>query len=177
MYFWIAQILGILGMAMNVLSYQWKEKKALITVQLFGSLFFAVNMFMLNAVMGGMLNTIGIVRALIYSNGDKFKDVKKFNIIFFVLYLLSYVAIFTIFNKEATAFNLIVEILPLIAMLATTVSFSMKKASSIRRLTLISSPSWLIYNCLNLSVGGILCEVFSLVSVFIGMLRFDMKKK
>ena len=54
MYFWIAQILGILGMAMNVLSYQWKEKKALITVQLFGSLFFAVNMFMLNAVMGGI---------------------------------------------------------------------------------------------------------------------------
>ena len=177
MAFLIAQIFGILGMAMNVLSYQGKEKKTLILMQFFGSLFFAVNMFMLNAIMGGMLNTIGIVRALIYSNGDKFKNVKKFNILFAFLYMLSYIAVFTVFKKEATFLNLAVEILPLIAMIATTVGFSMKKAANIRRLTLISSPSWLIYNCINVSLGGILCEIFSLVSVFIGILRFDIKKE
>jgi len=177
MFILTAQIFGILGMAMNVLSYQGKEKKALILMQLFGSLFFAINMFMLNAIMGGMLNTIGIARALIYSNSEKLKNIKKINLIFAFLYILSYVAIFTVFKKEATVFNLIVEILPLIAMLATTIGFSMKKAANIRRLTLISSPSWLIYNCLVFSLGGILCEVFSLVSVFIGILRFDVKKK
>lgn len=177
MTFTIAQIFGILGMAMNVLSYQGKEKKTLILMQFFGSLFFAVNMFMLNAIMGGLLNTIGIARALIYSNSEKFKNVKRFNLLFLLLYILSYIAIFTFFNKEATMFNLIVEVLPLIAMIATTVGFSMKKAANIRRLTLISSPSWLIYNCINFSLGGILCEVFSLVSVFIGILRYDIKKK
>ena len=36
---------------------------------------------------------------------------------------------------------------------------------------------WLIYNIVSLSIGAICCEAFSIVSIFVGMYRFDRKKQ
>lgn len=171
----VTQVFGLLGMAMNSLSYQGKKQRTVILAQLFGSLFFAVNMFMLNAVIGGLLNVIGIFRALVYSNKEKLRNVRLWNGIFAGLYLLSYIAVFTVFGKAVTPGNLLLEILPLIAMMATTISFSKASVAWIRRLAFVSSPCWLIYNCINGSIGGILCEVFSLVSALVATIRLDSK--
>lgn len=170
----VAQAFGLFGMAMNSLSYQGKKQRTVILAQLFGSLFFAVNMFMLGAVIGGLFNVIGIFRALVYSN-KKIRNVRFWNGVFAGLYLLSYVAVFTVFGKAVTPGNLLLEILPLIAMMATTISFSKASAAWIRKLAFVSSPCWLIYNCINGSIGGILCEVFSLVSALVAMIRLDSK--
>ena len=67
MYSFIAQAFGIIGMTMNVLSYQAKSQKSIISVQLFGSLFFSINMFMIGGGMGCLLNVIAIFRAITYS--------------------------------------------------------------------------------------------------------------
>ncbi len=175
--FIIAQIFGIFGMTMNVVSYQSIKQKNIILLQLFGSLFFTVNMFLLNAEMGGLLNLIGFVRAVVYSNKDKIKNIGSCNAIFIFLYVLSYLSVFFVFQKQITFFNVVIEILPLIAMTATTIAFSKNSSASVRRLALISSPAWLIYNCINVSVGGILCETFSLVSILSAMVRIDMKRR
>ena len=63
----VAQIFGLLGMAMNIASYQARERRRVILIQLFGSTFFAVNMLMLGAYSGFLLNAIGIARALVYA--------------------------------------------------------------------------------------------------------------
>ena len=175
--FIIAQAFGIIAMVMNVASYQAKRQKTVIVMQLFGSLFFTVNMIMLSATMGAILNIIGVLRAVVYSNKEKIKNIKVFNYIFISLYILSYAATFTIFGKEASAVNLIVEFLPVIGMTATNIGFSLTSAADIRKVMLISSPMWLTYHGISLSLGGVLCEIFTLVSVFIGMLRYDIKKK
>ena len=173
MYIIIAQIIGILGMLMNVLSYQRRKKRDIIIMQLFGSIFFSVNMFMLNAMMGGLLNLIGIFRAVVYSNREKLRGIKIWNTVFIALYALSYVVVFTLLAKPVTPFNLICELLPLVGMIATTLSFATTSASLVRKFALISSPAWLIYNCLNFALGGIICEVMSLISVAISIYRFD----
>ncbi len=161
---------------MNIISYQGKKQKSVILMQFFGSLFFSVNMLMLGAIMGFMLNTIGIFRALIYSNKDKFKNIYIINAIFMFMFVLSYIATFTIFKKEPSIFNIVVEFLPLIAMFATTLGFSKKDAKSIRYMALISSPSWLLYDLINISLGGVVCETLSLISVVIGMFRYDIQR-
>lgn len=173
----IIQAFGILGMVMNVVSYQAKKQKNIILIQMFGSLLFVINMFLLNAIMGGLLNLIGVVRAIVYYNKHKVKNIKMCNAIFIFLYILSYFATFFVFHKELTAFNLIAEILPLIAMITVTISFSKNSAEDIRYMTFISSPLWLIYNCLNFSIGGILCELFSLTSVVTATIRLKKTKK
>ena len=69
--------------------------------------------------------------------------------------------------------NFAIESLPVIGMTALNVGFRLKKASDIRKCGLVSSPAWLIYNIAAGSLGAILCEIFTLLSIFIGMLRHD----
>ena len=173
-----AQIIGIFAMAANIIAYQFENRRNIILCQLAGSVLFSVNMFMLDALMGGFLNIVGIVRAIVYFHKDRLKiPLKLVNGIFMVLYLASYVLVFAVFGKQPTLFNLLVELLPLIGMGAMTVGLSMKGSKPIRICGFINSPCWLIYNCLVFSLGGILCEVFGIVSIVSAYLRIDLKKE
>ena len=52
---WIAQAIGIVAMAMNILSYQQKKQSGVIAVQLVGASLFAIHFWMLGAVVGSLL--------------------------------------------------------------------------------------------------------------------------
>lgn len=172
----IAQAIGIAAMCFNIFSYQQKTRKGAIFCQLFGTILFTVNFLMLGAVVGGIMNLIGAARAVIFINKEKLRaDHIVWFIGFTVLYIASYIATFTVLNKEPTAFNLIIEFLPVIGMVATTQSYRLTDAKAIRKYGLISSPVWLVYNIANLSVGAIICEVLSLGSIILGMVRLDRK--
>ncbi len=174
----IAQIIGIFAMFFNLFSYQQKTRKGAITCQLFGTILFTINFFMLGAIVGALMNFIGALRAVIFINKEKLKaDHIGWFIGFTVIYLASYVLTFTVLDKEPTAVNFILEFLPVIGMVATTHSYRLTDAKAIRKFGLISSPVWLIYNIANFSVGAIICEVLSLGSIIIGMIRLDRKSK
>ena len=172
----IAQIIGIVAMLFNILSYQGKQKRTVIMLQLLGGVLFSVNFFMLGATIGGILNILAAIRAIIFIFKNKFKaDSIAWLIAFAVSYIVIYILNFTAFGKEPTAFNLIIEILPVIGMLALNIGFRLKDSGSIRKCGLISSPAWLVYNIAAGSWGAIICEAFTLVSIFVGMLRHDKK--
>ncbi len=173
-----AQGIGIVAMLFNILSYQQKSSKGVIVMQLFGGALFAVNFFMLGAVVGGMLNVIAVFRAIVYSNKEKFRaESRTWLYLFISLYIASYILTFTLFGKAFTAASAILELLPVIAMTATTIGFYVNKAKFIRKMGLICCPSWLIYNICNLAVGATICEAVSICSIIIGILRYDIKKK
>lgn len=174
----IAQVIGIFAMIFNLLSYQQKTRNKAIIFQLFGTTLFTVNFLMLGAMVGGLMNLIGAVRAVIFINKEKLKaDHIAWFIGFTVIYLVTYVLTFTVLDKEHTATNFILEFLPIIGMIATTHSYRLTDAKAIRKFGLISSPAWLIYNIANFSVGAIICEVLSLCSIIIGIVRLDREKK
>ena len=172
----VAQIIGVLAMIFNILSYQGKQQRTVITLQLFGAVFFAINFLLLGAAVGGILNILAAIRAVIFVFKDKFKADSLFWLIAFTAsYVAVYILNFTVFGKEPTAFNLIIEILPVIGMLALNIGFRLKDSANIRRCGLVSSPAWLIYNIVVGSWGAIICELFTLVSIFVGMFRHDRK--
>ena len=172
----LAQGIGFFAMASNIISYQFKKPKSIMLFQLVGSALFAVNLIMLNATTGAILNIIGIFRALIYMNQDKIKlDKRLMLLVFTLVYLASYVCTFLVFNKAPSVQNLLVEILPLIGMSAITIGFSANNAKVIRFLGFINSPCWLTYNIIYFSLGGILCEIFGLISIISACIRHDTK--
>ena len=174
----IAQAVGIVAMAMNIISYQLKKQKSIIAMQFFGAALFTVNMFMIGAIVGGFLNAVGAVRALVYVNKQKFKADRFIWVLGFgVLYFVAYGLTFFVFDKEPTALNLIIEFLPIVGMFATGIGFYLKDAKSVRRAGLVSSPSWLIYNIFNFAIGGIICEILALISIITAMCRLDRKKE
>lgn len=175
---WIAQIIGILAMLFNILSYQQKTRTGAIAFQLGGALLFAVNFGMLGAVVGSILNAVAAVRAVVFLNRDKFQANRIIWLVGFIaVYIASYALTFTVLDKEPTLANLLIEFLPVIGMTATTISFRFTDAKAIRRFGFISSPCWLIYNIANFSIGAIACEVLSLCSILIGIFRLDRNPK
>ncbi|MBQ6706256.1 MAG: YgjV family protein [Clostridia bacterium] len=170
----IAQIIGIIAMTFNILSYQGKRQRTVIALQLFGAALFSVNYLLLGATIGGILNILGTIRAVIFFFKDKFKaDRIPWLLAFAASYILVYILNFTVFKKEPTVFNLIVEFLPVIGMLALNIGFMLKSSADIRKCGLVGSPAWLIYNIVAGSWGAIICEAFTLISIFVGMLRHD----
>ncbi len=173
----IAQIIGIFAMAFNIISYQGKKQGTVIALQLVGGTLFAINFLLLGAAVGGILNVIAVVRAILFLLKDKLKTEK---LPWFILFLCSYVTVyilsFTVFGVEPTPFNFVIESLPVIGMTALNVGFRLKNASDVRKCGLVSSPAWLIYNVAAGSWGAILCETFTLISIGVGMLRHDKKK-
>ncbi len=173
----IAQAIGIVAMAFNIISYQGKKQSTVIALQLIGGALFAVNFLMLGAIVGGLLNIIATLRAVVFLFKDKLKaDSIPWFIFFVSTYITVYILNFTLFGKEPTLFNLIIEILPVIGMTALNIGFRLKNASDVRKCGLICSPAWLIYNIAAGSYGAIICESITLVSIFVGMLRHDRKK-
>lgn len=176
----IAQGFGILGMVANFLSFQQKKQRGAITFQFFAALLFAINFLMLEKYIGALLNVIGVIRAIVFVNRDKLRADHLAWLIFFVLAFGSaYPLVFTVFDKEKefNVLNAIIEILPVIAMILSTISFRMTRARDIRRFGLFSSPMWLTYNIFCFSIGAIISEILNLISIIIGIIKFDLKRE
>lgn len=172
-----AQILGLVGMTMNLISFQLKEQKKLIRLQFFSSIVFTVHYLLLGATMGWILNGLGICRAFVFSNKEHAWARKNGWLpLFICAYVLVYVLTFTVLGKEPSTYNLLLELLPAIGMTATTIGFYLENATKVRLLSLTNAPTWLVYNILSGSIGGALTEIFCLISVVVGIIRLDIKK-
>lgn len=178
MFFWIAQIFGLLGLLCNTLSYQCRKRTHILLIQSGGSIFFATHFLMLGAISGALLNIVGFFRASVSAAKDRLHlSATLLNGIFIPLYLLSYLAVFTLFGKEATLPNLLIELLPVAAMVLSTVGFSAGNAKAVRIYSSIASPFWLTYNAISLSIGGVCSEILCLSSAILGFFRHDHIKK
>ena len=179
----LAQVIGIVGMVVNLLAYQQKKQKNLILFQLGGSAMFFLNFLLLGIVdgvfyIGTLMNLLGIFRSIVFANKKLFRSDKPFWIgIMTALYLGAYALVFTVFGTKPTVYNLLIEFIPVVAMIAGTLVVYMKEARNARKLSLISSPSWLIYDVAAGSVGGTIGEILNIVSIFVGMIRHDIKRK
>ena len=171
--FWI-QAIGIVAMALNISAYQFKSKRSILLCLCMGSALFSVNLFLLGAVTGAIMNVLSVIRSLVYVKMDRLPiSIKWVNVLFIVTYLISYVLSFTVFEIEPTAKNLLLELLPIISMIAMTFAFATDNSKTVRLAGFISSPCWLIYNIFNLAIGGILCEIITLVSITSALIRID----
>lgn len=173
----LAQGISLVAMCLNVLSFMQKSKNRIIRMQLLGSGLFFTSYILLGATTGALLNVIGVFRATVYSKQEKFHaEDKRWIGVFTGLFLVVYALSFLLFRMPATLGNLLIELLPVASMVLSTVGFSLKSAALVRRLGFFYCPMWLTYNCFRFNLGGILCEIFSLVSIFIGYLRHDRHK-
>lgn len=172
----IAQSIGIVAMAFNIFSYQQKTHRRVILLQLVGGALFAINFFMLGATVGAILNVIAVVRAIVYANKERFRATHILWLVFFIgLYLASYIFTFAALDTPRTPLRFLMEIMPVIAMTVSTMGFRLQDAHAIRKYGLVCSALWLVYNFYTFSIGAIICEILSLGSIVIGIVRLDKK--
>ena len=160
----IAQLLGIIGAAFNIGSFQLKSNKKLILSQFLGSSFFLFNYLLLGAYTGCFMNGMGVVRNFIFLGGEKTRKP-------YILILINVALIVgTILTWQS-----FLSIFPLIGMIAATVAMYLNNGKVIRATQLfISSPAWLVYNFASGTIGGVACEIFVIVSTGISFIRFGL---
>ncbi|MBQ8533359.1 MAG: YgjV family protein [Clostridia bacterium] len=158
----IAQIIGIFGTCSMFLSFQIKKNSTFFVVQCLSGLFFALNFLLLGAYTGSIFNFINILRGSVLAGGKKYKKI-YFLVLLQLLYVLT--VVFT--------FNGWLSILSLIAQLVGTFAMWTQNGKIIRFGQLLCvSPIWLIHNIFVFSIGGIICEVFSIISIIVSLIRF-----
>lgn len=183
MVFIIAQIFGVMGMALNIVSYFQKKQRSIILFQLVAAFLWIIHYVLLGIAtdtfyIACLLNGLGLIRAVVYSNKEKFHaESNVWLLIFVILYITSYVLTFTVFKKPPVFKNFIVEFLPVIALTANTIGFKMKTSLATRLANLVNSPCWLIYSIINSSLGGIIGEVLTFSATIIGIFKYEYKKK
>ena len=165
--FWI-QAVGFLALIMYLVSYQFKSNRGLFTFQLLGAVLFALQYSLIGGTSGALSQVIKVVRSLVLLKYNDWPWVRgKTPMLFFCgLYLAA-----TVFTW-AGPLSLIV----LAASVVSTLGFWTNNARTIRVACLVFvCPCWLIYAVFTGSLGGILNETFTIVSILISICRFGWK--
>lgn len=173
-----AQAVGIVAMVFLVLSFQMKTPKGILLFQSIGGFLFSINFFLLGQYVGAMLNVLAFVRAILLYHKEKLHTQSNlWLMIFGVGYIGAYILTFAVFDEIFALGNAVLQCLPVLGMFCSHLALRSDKAKQIRRISLVSSVCWLIYNGLGLAIGATLCETFNIVSIFVAMARYDRKTK
>lgn len=167
--FIISQLIGFVAAAILLLSFQQRTHKKIVIMQACSGLLFAIQYFMLGAYEGMAGNLIGMTRSLFFSfrGKSKFVDSAACPVIFAILAAASGMLTYT---SPAS-------LLPMAAMIISSFVMWNPKTQQLRALTMPTSAMWLIYNFICSSYSGILTEIFNLISIVIGLIRFRNKKQ
>lgn len=162
------QAVGALGIIASIISFQCRKNSTIVTFRTINELLFAVQYFMLGAYTGMAMNLIGCVRNTIFT--EMIKRRKRTTGV-----CLLFSAVFLIFAGLTWAGPK--SILIGFAKVTSTFAYGNKNTRVIRGLILLTSSSWLIYNLAVKSYAGVACEVFTICSILIGIIRIDILKR
>ena len=170
-----AQIIGIIALIIVLVSFQQRTRKGILLLQCFSTALFTLHFALIGGYTGSALNFFSGVRSVIYYNKDK-KWAKS--IFWPVLFIIIFTAATLIIAFKAGGgipwwYNLF----PLFGAYVYTIATYTDSPKIIRRTLWLSSVAWIIYNLKANSVGGVITEIFALISNAVAILRFDVLGK
>lgn len=161
------QIIGFVGVAFFILSYQIKSNRALFLCQLIGCLIFCVQFFLMGAYTGALSLIVNIIRNLLLLKVNDWPWVKSRITLGAILLLLVAVTVYT--------WDGWISLLPFAMVAVTSIGYWTNNAQKIRLSQFIGSPCVLVYDILVRSWGGVLNETITLISIIVSVVRFGWK--
>ncbi len=161
------QLIGYVGMACALISYQCKKNRNYFLLQTGCAVAFAVQFALLQSWAGMLLNVFSILRGVIFAMGNKCKN-KIYLVLMEVCFATSCLISCLVFGEKWW-----IAALLFIAQGGGALAMWTRNGKIIRWAQLCGiSPLWIVNNVYYFSVGGILCEVFNMLSVIVSFIRF-----
>ncbi len=158
------QAVGVIGILMSILSFQCRRHSAILTFKTLNEVFFAIQYALLGAYSGLAMNIVGCVRNVTFAGMVKRgKSTVLGQVIFSALFL-----VFTAFTWAGWK-----SVLTGVAKVLSTVAYGTSNTRVMRVIILCTSVCWLTYNAMVLSYAGVINEGLTIVSVLVGIFRFD----
>lgn len=163
-----AQIFGIVGLLLTAYSFQEKNNKKFFVKQGLAGLMFFMNFILIGAVSAALFNLTNLVRGTLLSKNDH----KPWRLMVIgILYTACFVFSLTRIINEP--FQIFLSAITYFTLMLMSVFMWIGNGKYIRYAQFtLSSPSWIIHNIFNFSLGGLLCEIFSMISVVISFIRY-----
>lgn len=163
----VGQIIGIIAMLINIFAVQFKKPRHLFICRLVSSALWGLNFLLLGSPTGAIINIVNIIRSIFLLN--KKTTTKPFLVITVVLYTLCGMLTMDLSSLLLMAIDLWI----VAAQAAESAAMWTGKFRYIRYTQLFGiSPVWLVHNILVFSIGGIITEVFTILSTLIAMYRY-----
>ena len=164
----IIQGIGGLGILASVIAFQCKKHNQILFFRALNEFIFAVQYVLLGAYTGAAMDLIGVFRNIVFTKrAEKNKSTKPYIIFFSIIF-----AVFGILTTQGAKSILVIS-----AKVLSTVAYGNTNPTTVRIIILITSTCWLIYNIYVFSLAGILCEVFTILSILTAFIRINLLKK
>ena len=136
-----------------------------------GSLFFVLNFLMIGAYGGALFNLSNLIRGLLFSkNPKKLWKLTVVDIAYTACFIFS-----LILNHSIE--QIILVAIPFSALIIMSVLMWRGNDKTIRKFQIAyMSPAWIVHNIFNLSIGGLICEAFNMVSSAVYLFRLKKGK-
>lgn len=164
----IIQGIGFLGVALFVLSYQFRSNRVLFLLQLLGCSVFCLQFFLMGRYTGVISLMVNILRNVLLIRAGVWKWAKSRKTMYGILLLL---LVLTAWTWDGW-----VSLLPMAATAVTTIGYWTHNAQKIRLSQMFGSPCFLIYDVLIGSWGGVLNETITILSILLSIVRFGWKE-
>lgn len=164
----LVELFGAFGILSAIAAFQCKRHRNLMLFRTANELLFALQYCIMGAYTGMAMNLIGCVRNLVFAGMVE----RKKNTMTARFFFSGIALVFILFTWEGPK-----SLLSGIAKTVSTFAYGSKHTSVVRILTLCTCTAWLFYNVLVGSRAGILCELLTIGSIMIGILRMDLRKK
>lgn len=161
--FIVAQIIGGIVLILTVISVQFKTKEKILMCQIIANILIAVQYFLLNALTGGVVSVINVIRCVIFYFYKK-KNMKP-SIVFLVIFVI--VAIISGILTWQNVFSII----PIIAAIIFTYGLWQDNITVTRVCTAITAGNWTIYNIIVKAYAGMVQSISELISSIIAIIR------
>jgi hypothetical protein len=161
----ITQSIGFLALFFVLVSFQKNKRVNILLVMLTGLLLFVVHFSLLKAWTGALMNLVeaGVVYVAFKKDTERWAQQQFWPYVFIALYVV--IGLFTAKS--------LINFLPIIAQTFGALAVWQTNPRTIRFLMLIPRPLWFIYNATVGSYAGMAAEVCILLSVVVGIVRFD----
>jgi len=167
----LAQAVGIIAMVINILAVQFKKPSQFFVCRMVSSFLWGVNFLLLGSPTGAIINIANIIRSIFLLN--KKTSTKPFLWISCGLYAIAG----ALTMDFILSWMLLLDILIVLSQWVDSVGMWSNNFRNIRYCQLFAiSPVWLTHNIVVFSIGGILTEVFTIVSTIIALIRYRSKK-
>lgn len=161
------QLIGYLGTACALLSYQCRKNRNYFLLQTGCALSFAVQFALLGSYAAMLLNIFSVLRGILFARGENCRS-RGYLILMETCFAVSCLLSCVVFGEKWWIAALLFA-----AQGGGTLAMWTRNGKVIRMAQLcFISPIWIVNNICYFSVGGILCEVFNMISVVISFIRF-----
>ena len=162
--FIIAQIFGAISIILNIVVVQFKTKEKILIGMIISNLVVATQFFLLNAITGGIISLINVIRCLVFYLFKR--NNKKPSLPVLLLFEI------IVIGSGIISWQNIWSILPIFATIIYTYGIWQDDVLTIKYISAITGLTWAIYDIIVRAYVGVVQGIIQFISSIIAIIRY-----